>query len=238
MKKNKLIIFSLFAISLLFTSCLSSKDINKEQKIISISAIGQVNLTPDIVTFNVEANETKKTTSEALNTTNKKISKVLEILYRYGINDTDISTNSLNLYPQYNWEDGKKLLIGQNASQSLKIKLRDIDKLGKIIDEIGQIENINLYSIKFDKDDKSEAYTKARELAVKNAIEKATTLANAANMTLLTPISISEGSASSYVSYDRVNSKMMMAEASSYSTETPSGELTISTTVNIIFTME
>lgn len=239
MKKTSLLIIFILSTLSLFTSCLSPKSIEENQKVISVSSSGEVNISPDIVTFNIEASETKKTTSEALNTTNEKINKVLQILYKYGIADKDISTNSINLNPQYNWEDGKRILIGQNASQSLNIKLREIDKLGKIIDEVGQISNINLYYIRFDKDDKTQAYNLAREKAVKNAITKATILATAANMKLIEPISISEGSSSPYIAYDRVNSpKMMMAETASYSTETPSGELTISTTVNIIFTME
>ncbi len=239
MKKNIIFIASIFLIASLFTSCLSSKDLDENQKVITVSASGEVLLTPDIVTFNIEASEIKKTTSEALNTTNEKINKVLKILYKYGVPDKNISTNSINLNPQYNWDKGERILIGQNASQSLKIKLHQIDSLGKIIDEVGQISNINLYSIRFDKDDKTNAYNTAREKAVKNAIEKANLLAKTANMTLKDPISISEGSISPYTSYDRVNSpKMMMAESASYSTDVPTGELKIKTSVNIIFAME
>lgn len=239
MKKHILLLASVLSITLIFTSCLSTDEINEPEKVITVSAVGEVNLTPDIVTFNIEASEVRDTTSLALNATNEKISKVLKILDIHGIEKKDIKTNSINLYPQYDWKDGERKLIGQSASQSLNIKLRDISQLGSIIDEVGKISNINLYSINYDKDDKQSAYNEARELAVKYAIEKATILANAAGLEIKDTISISEGS-SPFVSYNRVNSsKMMMAEsASGYSTETPSGELTISTSVNIIFTME
>lgn len=237
--KNKItLLFSLILISVILTSCLNSKQLNESDKYISVSASGEVTLSPDIATFNVQVDETQKTTSLALNEANKKMSQVLKILYKYEIADKDISTNSINLNPQYNWEDGKQILIGQNARQSISVKLKDLSQLGKIIDEISEISNINLYSINFDKEDKTIAYEEARALAVKNAIAKAKTLSSAANMELGKPISISEGSTPSYV-YDRVNSsKMMMAEASSYQTQTPTGELTISTSVNIIFEMK
>jgi len=237
MKKHFLLIASVLSITLLFTSCLSTDDLC--EKVITVSAVGEVNLTPDIVTFNIEASEVRDTTSKALNATNEKISKVINILELHNVAKNDIKTNSINLYPQYEWKDGERHLVGQSASQSLQIKLRDINKLGSIIDEVGKISNINLYSINYDKDDKKAAYNEARELAVKYALEKANILANAAGMEIKEAISISEGSPA-YVSYNRVNSsKMMMAEsAAGYSTETPSGELTISTTVNIIFTME
>jgi uncharacterized protein YggE len=95
-----------------------------------------------------------------------------------------------------------------------------------------------LYSINFDKEDKTEAYEEARILAVKNAIKKASTLVIAANMELGDPITINEGS-SPYISYDRGNStKMMVSEAASYSTQTPSGELTITSDVSITFLMK
>jgi len=237
--KNKItLILSIIFISIVLTSCLNSKQLNENDKYISVSASGEVTLSPDIATFNVQVDETQKTTSLALNEANKKMSQVLKILYKYEIADKDISTNSINLNPQYNWEDGKQILIGQNARQSINVKLKDISKLGKIIDEISEISNINLYSISFDKEDKTMAYQEARALAVKNAIDKAKILTSAANMELGEPISISEGSTPSYV-YDRLNSsKMMMAESASYQTQTPTGELTISTSVNIIFEMK
>ncbi len=239
MKKNITLILSIAVVSLILTSCLSSGNIESNEKLITVSASGSVTLTPDMATFNVEASETKKTTSEALNETNKKINEVLTILYKYGIDDKDISTNSINLSPRYNWEDGKQILIGQSASQSINVKLKNIDVLGKIIDEIGSISNINLYSINFDKEDKESAYNEARTKAVQNAIAKATTLVEAANMELGEPISISEGSISPYVSYDRVNSsKMLMTESAMAPTQTPTGELTITTSVNIIFNMK
>ncbi len=239
MKKKITLIMSLIVVSLLLTSCLSSRDLEHNEKLITVSASGEVSITPDIVTFNIEVNETKKTTSEALNAANKKMDEALKILYTYNIADKDISTNYLNLNPQYTWDEGKRELVGQVASQSIKVKLRNIDDLGKIIDDIGNITNINLYSIQFDKEDKSEAYEQARIKAVENAMSKAQTLSSAANMELGEPISISEGSTPSYISSNRYStSKLMVAEAASYDTQTPSGELTISTTVNIIFEMK
>lgn len=238
MKKKIALFTSIIFISIILTSCLSSRDINN-QKVISVSASGEVTLTPDIATFTVEVNETEKTTSEALNSANKKMTEILKILYKYNVADKDIATNSLNLNPQYNWEDGKRILIGQSASQSINVKIRNVDNLGKIIDEIGKITNINLYSIRYDKEDKTASYEEARIKAVKNAIAKANTLANAANMELGEPISISEGSTPSFSTYNRVNTaKMMVAESASYDTQLPTGELLISTSVNILFALK
>ena len=239
MNKKTSLIVGILLITVFLTSCLSSQDVKSDDKLLSVSASGEVTLSPDIVTFTVQVNETEQTTSEALNLTNKKISKVLEILYSYNIEEKDVATNSINLNPQYVWEDGNRILTGQSATQSLSVKLRNVNNLGKIIDELSKITNINLYSINFDKEDKTEAYEKARIKAVKNALDKAKVLANAANMEIVEPISISEGSAPAALSYDRsVNAKFMVAESASYSTQTPTGELTITTTVNIIFTME
>ena len=239
MKKKIALISSIIFISIILTSCLSSEDMNNNQKVISVSASGEVTLSPDIASFTVEVNEIEKTTSLALNAANKKMAEVLKILYSYNIADKDIATNSLNLNPQYNWEDGKRILIGQAASQSINVKLRDLDNLGKIIDEISNVSNINLYSIRFDKEDKTQSYEEARIKAVKNAMAKANTLASAANMELGDPISISEGSTPAYTTYNRVNTaKMMVAESATYDTQMPTGELSITTTVNIIFDLK
>ena len=140
MNKKTSLIVGILLITVFLTSCLSSQDVKSDDKLLSVSASGEVTLSPDIVTFTVQVNETEQTTSEALNLTNKKISKVLEILYSYNIEEKDVATNSINLNPQYVWEDGNRILTGQSATQSLSVKLRNVNNLGKIIDELSKID--------------------------------------------------------------------------------------------------
>ena len=65
-------------------------------------------------------------------------------------------------------------LIGFKTTNSVKVKIYELDKIGEIIDVIilNSDELIDFESITFDLEDKTTIIKSAREIAVKNAIEK------------------------------------------------------------------
>lgn len=214
---------------------------------ISVSGTGTVKVTPDIATFSVGVSESAQTTAEAQQMVNQKMTQILDILKKNGIEAKDMSTNYLTLRPEYNWEDGKQILIGQRASQQVSVTLRGLDKdskkLSTLVDQLGVVTGIEFSSVRFDLQDKSQAYDEARELAVRKAVDKADVYAQSASMAVGTPLSISEQNDVSY-GYARntylAAPKAMMMEAGSAdsSSELPSGELEISCTVYMMFEME
>jgi uncharacterized protein YggE len=93
-----------------------------------------------------------------------------------------------------------------------------------------------LDSIRFDKEDKSEAIQEARKKAVDEAFEKAGMYAESSGMQIGKPITISESSFASN-GYS-VRAKVMMAsESFSGGTEVPSGSMTVSATISMVLEM-
>ena len=73
----------------------------------------------------------------------------------------DYSTSSLNLYPQYNYTNGFSVLIGQQASLSMKVtigKLNYKNKVGSIYNALSEVNNITISGLTFDIADKSAAF--------------------------------------------------------------------------------
>lgn len=225
-------------VALLLVSCTAFDNKNNQQiTTCSVSATAEVTVDPDIALFTIEVSEIADTTKKALNQANFKMSALLQTLRDFGILEKDMKTTSINLRPEYNWIDGKQELIGQRARQSVSIKLRDLDKLGNIIDNLSEISGISLGSIVFDKEDKSTAIEEARILAVRKAEQQAKLYAQTTGMELGYPLDINSNSysPSPYRMNTLAKSAVMYDESASYSTETPVGQSTITSTVNIVY---
>lgn len=210
---------------------------------ISVDGDGKVYAKPDMVTFSVSASETRNSSEEALNAVNDKMANVQSILKDEGIDGNDIQTSNLSIYTEYDWTESGRKILGQRASQSLEIKLKNIDgdasKAAKIIDRVSTINNIEISSITFDIEDKTEIFTQAREEAYKKAQQKAEELAKLGGVKLLKPISISDStvdySASVYKNTAVFEESLNAADSD---TSLLTGQLELRSTVSVMYGIE
>ena len=231
-KRIAVLVLSLALVALL-SSCMATKDIVRT---IQVSGSGEVELTADIASFNIQVSELGKTTKEAQALANEKMGAILMTLRASKIEDKDIKTTGLNLRPSYKWIDNTQTLEGQIASQSLSVIVRDLPSLGLVIDKLGVISGISLNSVQLDKEDKSEALTEARQKAVAAALAKAEVYAKSTNMQVGEPITISESSVAS--AYEPRAMKMMASnEAYDMATEIPAGTMTVRSTISLLLEM-
>ncbi len=228
-KRIAILVLSLAAVVLL-SSCMATKTLVRT---IEVSGSGEVELTSDVALFNIQVSELAKTTKEAQSMANEKISSVLEVLRAEQVAEKDIKTTALDLRPSYRWVDNQQTLEGQVASQSLTVTLRNLPRLGPVIDKLGEISGISLNAVRLDKEDKSEALTEARQKAVAQALAKAEVYATSANMRVGSPITISESSVSSGP-YEPRAMKMMASESYDMATEIPAGTMTVRSTIYLL----
>lgn len=230
----------ILAIAVLFVFLLSScQGLPKESaptRTISVTGSGEVTLQPDIAYFSIQVSEKADTTADAQALANKKMGRLLQILRENDIEEKDISTTALTLRPSYEWIDGKQVLSGQLASQRLSVTLRDLPRLGKLVDQFGTVSGIQFDSVNFDKADKSEALSEAREQAVGEAMRKAASYAKSAGMELGKPLSINESSSASN-GYVMRAKNMMAVESMDMATEVPSGSLKVSASISMVLEM-
>ncbi len=241
-KITALLILSAIALFTL-ASCCTAAQSTEEPTIVSVSGNGIVYLAADTVKFSVNVNETADTTGEAQQKANRKITEILEILKQHGIEDDNISTTALNFNTEYYWQDGKQIKVGETVSQTVYVTMKDINEFSSLADDLGsKLSGISFYNVSFDSTQKVVASKSARELAYKDALEKAQLYAQQAGLEVARPLSISEG----YVSYSNANYKRMYAEdmvmamesataAPSYGTQTPTGLLSASIDVSVTF---
>lgn len=240
MKKVISLVLVALSFMLCLTSCMTKAEVNDAYVLVSASAT--ISVEADTASFSITAENTASTTEEARNNSSLMIEKAISILKdEFGISDDEIRTEYMNIDPYYEWVDGSRVIKGQRATQKLTINLKNgLDRVGKVYDRLSVLDGISISSISYSKSDTSEALMTAREEASRNALKKAEDYARGVNKEVGDVVSITEGSVSySYPTY--ANSKLMVAEASSSdyaSTTYYSGDLTVSATVSISFTLK
>ena len=222
-------------VALAMISCTSAQGLVRT---IEVSGTGEVTLEPDIATFSIQVSEKGETTKEAQREANGKMSVLLSTLRANGIAEKDLKTTAITLRPSYIWVENKQVLDGQVAAQSLSVTVRDLAKLGSIIDELATVSNISLNSIVLDKEDKSEGMAEARRLAVANARTKADLYAQESGTEVSNVVTISEFSTASNPYNPRMKVMAMASEAAyDMATEIPAGTLTLTATLSVVFEM-
>ncbi len=123
---------------------------------------------------------------------------MLAALKKSGIADRDLQTSGFSIQPQYNYpqpvdnQPQPPQLIGYQTSNSVTVRVRDLSKLGEIIDQSVTLGINQGGDIQFTNDKPEAALEAARKNAVANAIKKAKTLSEAAGVKVGRIVEISE----------------------------------------------
>ncbi|MCK8044848.1 oxidative stress defense protein [Shewanella sp. 1CM18E] len=145
-----------------------------------LNTIGTSELTvkADMAEVNVEVVIKAKTAQEAKRGSDKAVASFLARLEKAGVDKSLIQSANINLQPQYHYEKNKpNQLIGYNANRRITVTVMDLAKLNSILDSaleqgINRINNIALKSSK-----EAEYVEQARMAAIKDAQQKAKSLA-------------------------------------------------------------
>ena len=161
---------------------------------LDISATGTVSRVPDlaIISAGVVTKSTTATGAIADNAT--RMERVRSALKRAGIADKDIQTSSINLNPDYRYENNQApVLTGYQASNNVSVKFRDIRNSGKILDALVAegANQINGPSLTIDKPE--TAYDEARVKALAAGRSRAELYARSLGMRVVKLVSVSEG---------------------------------------------
>lgn len=191
---------------------------------------------PDISIVSVGVTITLKTSQLASQKVADKVTQITQILKKNNIKSEDIRTESLSIYPQYEYPDGKVQLVGQTAQQTLTVTVRKIDKnggnLGAIVDQLVAVDGLQFNGLRFDKEDKTEAQKQCRKYAYEDAKKKAGEYAGLAYRTLGKVLTIVDSSIATavpiYRSADAFVSKRV-------GTDVPVGDQEIICSVSTIF---
>jgi len=147
---------------------------------VTITADGSVKVVPDAVRMNATVTVIAGTSKEAQAQVSTTSAAVRAALTAAKIDKKDIATQSITVYPEYNYtqEAGSKL-IGYRSSQSFAIVIRNAANAGDIVDSVIAAggDNLQINGVTPFVLDSTKSAESARAVAVSNAKAKAASYA-------------------------------------------------------------
>ncbi len=211
--------------------------VTQQQNIgIWVTGQGEAMAVPDIAELRLGVEARADTVAEAQTQASEAMDKVVVALKDNGVAEKDIQTQRFSIYPVTRWisEKDEEEIIGYQVTNIVVAKLREMDKVGDIIDAVAEAggDLTRIQGISFSVDDPTPYYEEARAKAVKDAKDKALQLADLADVKLGKPTYISEGTA--YLPSTR---GLYEAGAPVPAPETPiiPGELKITLTIQVAY---
>ena len=232
MTKIKQMLCALIAICLLFIGSTNAMAAQPDTPCISVSANATIEVAPDTAVISFDVNGRGRTAAEATNAAASKMDNV-----QRNILGSDITTTSYTLYPD---TDIKGKITGYTASNSVRIKLKDIAKLGPVIDKISAAGVDTINNISFSVSSRELYRNRLLAQAVENARQQAAVVANAGGRTLGKLLSANISSYSGGMERSYGNMKLMAAadRAAAPETSIAAQEITIKASVDTVFAME
>jgi uncharacterized protein YggE len=120
--------------------------------------------------------------------------KVMASVRAAGIAERDIQTSGINVNPQYRYaENQPPAITGYQASNTVNLKVRDIGKLGRVLDALVASGANQVNGPSFEIDQPDAAYDEARRAALDKAQARASMYAKTLGLRVRRIVSIGEG---------------------------------------------
>jgi len=172
-------------------------NLNTQQEGIWVTGKGEVSITPDIATLRLGVESQKVSVAEAQAEASEAMDKVMAALKESGVAEKDIQTQYFNIRQRTKWdrETDEEIVIGYQVTNTVSAKVRDIDKVGAIIDAAAKAggDLVRIQGISFSVEEPSTYYRDLRGKAMADAEAKAKQLAKLAGVTLGKATYVSEG---------------------------------------------
>lgn len=149
---------------------------DRVERTISVEAQGKVTVRPDVAVTSMGMVSEATTVADAQKKNTDVMNKLIEKLKGMGIESKDIQTTSYNVYPQYVYKEGDQSLKGYQVSQTVTVKIRNLDNANKVLALAGEVGANNVSGLSFTVDDRDKFRTEARDIALQKVHEKAAAL--------------------------------------------------------------
>jgi uncharacterized protein YggE len=209
------------------------------EHILAVSGMGTIKVNPDLARIVLSVVTEGKTTSDTVAQNAEIVNQMIKKLSDIGITKENVQTTGYNIYPVYNYpNDGSQPYItGYRVSHSLEVSVKDANmtqlgiRAGNIIDEAVAAGINQVSGVQFTVAEQTLKQLKdqALQLAISDASGKANITANALGVKIVGVQSVSESSPNTYPVFYTADVK------EGRSTTFIPGEVTVSSTINIVY---
>ena len=225
--------------------------ISKVIPTLNVTGTGKSSTKPDIAYLTIGVVAAGKTANEAQTKNSEMAGKLVELL-KSTIAEKDIQTSQLNIQQVHKQRDYRNQanteeedltpkVIGYRSSNFVNVTAREIDKVGKLIDEITQAGDYLIQGVQFDLNDtdKSKHHLEAIKKAMANARAQAEVAAASEDKTIAGVGKIVVGQEESYSPRAMRGQVMTLAAtAGGGGTDVEPGEVLVPATVTIEYLLD
>lgn len=201
---------------------------------ISVTGQGQVRAKPDVAMISIGVQSMANTAADAIAANSAIMDGVFAAIAKAGIDSKDMQTSQFNVGTV--WQDRRSkpdtppMITGFQVNNLLRVKVRNVARVGAVIDALATAGANRFNSISFQIEDPQPLLDKARGDAVKDARRKAELMAAAAGVTLGPVLSISDAQQS-----HRGGGDMVQMAAMSRSAPIAEGDLSLTARAYVVF---
>ncbi|SOC02321.1 hypothetical protein SAMN05880501_10313 [Ureibacillus xyleni] len=195
----------------------------------TVTGNGKLETKPDYAELQIEVRTESKDVTEAQRQNAVKMNGVIQSLLALNIDRSDIQTSFYNVFPVYDFVEGKQIFRGYEVTNAITVKIRNIAEVGLVIDTAIKNGANAISRLTFKLENEENYYRGALQLALQNANEKAQALAVSLRLSHLpVPIEIVEESKGGPILY-----KTVALSAETVSTPIEQGTITIEATIRV-----
>ena len=206
---------------------------DKKGRWISVSAEGEASVAPDLAVVSFAVTGNGRELAPTRDDVNQRSSAVLAALRDLGVADGDLNAPDVGIHPEYDYRKGQRL-IGYRVMRQMTAKVRDLDRLGDVLDGLVAAGANEVHGAQMSASDPSAAEHEALAAAVTAARAKAEVLATASGVKLGPLARIDEEADFGGSPMPKMR-MMAMVESADAPTEVAAGDLTVTRRIRAWF---
>lgn len=202
--------------------------------LLSVSARGQASRAPDIATISAGVVTQAPDANAAMRANAAQMTRVMDAIAKAGVAARDVQTAGISINPTWRHvENEEPRISGYSASNTVNVKVRDIARLGDVLDALVASGANNLNGPSFGIDQPEAVYDEARRKALEQARARADMYADALGLRVRRIVSISEGAG--FQQPRPMYAMRAVAMDAMESTPVATGENTLEANLEIVF---
>lgn len=207
------------------------------RQVLRVSGTGKIIAVPDLATVTIGVASEGNTPTLVRDSTNKKINQIISFIKLQNIAEKDIQTSGFFLSPKYDYSSAQNNQIGYQATQTVTVKIRAIDKSQQQLEKVltGVVSNgaNQIQGINFSFSNPDNFKQMIRKKAIKQAKNKAKELCEDAGIRLGRVLNIEESESSLPIPYPHAVAMSVKNQAVAPTIEAGTEEL--SETITLLF---
>lgn len=193
---------------------------------------GEIVAQPDYAQVQIEVRTQGENVSSIQRENAVIMNRVIDSLIALNIPKESIQTTAYNIFPVYDFIDGRQVLRGYEVQNAITVKIADISQVGTVIDTAIRNGANHVSAIEFKIVNTDAYYRQALQFALVDAMEKAKSMAETMRVTLhALPVEIVEEQTITPIPYRA----MQLSSQQAVTTPIEPGTMTVSAGVRVTF---